>query len=1164
MKLPPRLRLRFGPALLTAIAGISAASAQQRDPATANTPTATKSEDEVITLSPFEVTTDAKGYYAPNSMSGTRFNSKIEDLGTAITVVTKEQMQDFAMTDINDVFLYTASTEGTGTYTDYTVDRNGQVSDNVQNNPNQANRIRGMLSANVSYGNYETQNRMPIDPLIIDGIEVNRGPNANVFGLGNSSGTVNQVPATANLSRNFTRVEGRVDSYGGWRTSIDLNRALLKDKLGIRAQALYQDEEFIRKPSGMKTVRYDGFVKYKPFKYTTISAGYLYYKSYGNRPNFTPPRDYVSYWLQSGKPGWDPVAQVVHVNGQTLGPFTSDASVPDYFTRVSTVSSRSNLFIDQNGLAYWTAPNATNPSSTPPTPAANNQSIRLMQSSAGPGSNGATLGRLSNQPLFTTTASVNNQSIYDWTEFNTAAVNRLMDKSQVYNVQLDQIFINTERHLLAFQAGFFREDSQRYRRTPMGDAGISGQTGQLFIDVNEKLLDGSPNPFFGRPYIGVAEPLTRWTPQRWDTYRAQLGYQLDLRNEKGWLKWLGLQQFTAYDEYKYRITRQYAYRDVLKGDFGWTAPTLAGFGANNGRAVQSNVTGGVQAGANITRGYFRYYVGDNNGGNFDYAPGDFNYGIYPFVWGGYTSVTGGIPNPSSGKFVTEQATLAQYATTDSTGGNNNLQQTIKTPGAVLQSHWLDDRLVTTFGLRKDKVYSKNGYAIPALVNGNSEHDFATDNHWAAGDYRYNQGKTQTSQFVVRPFRGIGIIDRAAESGSGVSKFFAEMARGMTLFYNKSDNFIPQPPAVDLYLNPLPNTTGHGKDWGFWLNFFDNKLVLRVDRYDNKQINARDGDANTVAQRVLRMDLDISSDAYQLYDNAARWVATLHPEYNADQIKTSAIVDYMKMTVDKYDALVTNFRAGTIAATNDINAKGTEVELFYNPTKYWTMSGSVTEGTSQNQNISSAVQNWIDERMPIWTKIVDPLTDTNNGGWVATADNPQHLWWLHNYGGSQTASQNFATFVQAPYSVIKQLEGKSRPSVRKYNFRYTTSVGLQQFTDHHILKNFKVGGAIRWEDKGAIGYYGKDYKALLAANQPITELDASNPIWDKAHTYFDAFVSYKTRLFANKVGTTFQLNVTNLTESGGTLRPIGAFPDGTPNAYRIIDPRIFRFTVTFDL
>jgi hypothetical protein len=43
-------------------------------------------------------------------MSGTRLNSKLEDIGAAITVMTKEQMADFAMLDINDIFLYSVGT----------------------------------------------------------------------------------------------------------------------------------------------------------------------------------------------------------------------------------------------------------------------------------------------------------------------------------------------------------------------------------------------------------------------------------------------------------------------------------------------------------------------------------------------------------------------------------------------------------------------------------------------------------------------------------------------------------------------------------------------------------------------------------------------------------------------------------------------------------------------------------------------------------------------------------------------------------------------------------------------------------------------------------------------------------------------------------------------
>lgn len=161
--------------------------------------------DETISLSPFEVVADATGYFQSNSMSGTRLNSKIEDLGQSITVMTKEQMNDFAMLNINDVFDHMASTEGTSTYSDFVVDRTGAVTDNVAFDPNNANRVRGLGNANIAFNNIATTGRVPVDKLWLDSIELSRGPNANIFGLGNSAGTVNQVPATANMSREIGR-----------------------------------------------------------------------------------------------------------------------------------------------------------------------------------------------------------------------------------------------------------------------------------------------------------------------------------------------------------------------------------------------------------------------------------------------------------------------------------------------------------------------------------------------------------------------------------------------------------------------------------------------------------------------------------------------------------------------------------------------------------------------------------------------------------------------------------------------------------------------------------------------------------------------------------------------------------------------------------------------
>ena len=143
-------------------------------------------------------------------------------------------------------------------------------------------------------------------------------------------------------------------------------------------------------------------------------------------------------------------------------------------------------------------------------------------------------------------------------------------------------------------------------------------------------------------------------------------------------------------------------------------------------------------------------------------------------------------------------------------------------------------------------------------------------------------------------------------------------------------------------------------------------------------------------------------------------------------------------------------------------------------------------------------------------------------------------------------------------MAKANEGKSRPQIRKYRANFSTNFRLTGITDHRILKRFNLGGAARWEDKGAIGYFGvEQYPAI------ITALDRNRPIYDKAHLYVDLFVGYRTRLYSDKIGMTVQLNVRNVQENG-RLQPISAYPNGVANGFRIIDPRQFILTATFDL
>ncbi|HEY5552052.1 MAG TPA: hypothetical protein VIK52_09195, partial [Opitutaceae bacterium] len=95
---------RFAAATLAMLFSLSV-SAQQT--VTTEQATAAADAENVVVLSPFVVTTEKDvGYFAENTLMGSRMNTKVSDLAASITVVTKQQLEDTGALDINDVFLY--------------------------------------------------------------------------------------------------------------------------------------------------------------------------------------------------------------------------------------------------------------------------------------------------------------------------------------------------------------------------------------------------------------------------------------------------------------------------------------------------------------------------------------------------------------------------------------------------------------------------------------------------------------------------------------------------------------------------------------------------------------------------------------------------------------------------------------------------------------------------------------------------------------------------------------------------------------------------------------------------------------------------------------------------------------------------------------------------
>jgi hypothetical protein len=293
----------------------------------------------------------------------------------------------------------------------------------------------------------------------------------------------------------------------------------------------------------------------------------------------------------------------------------------------------------------------------------------------------------------------------------------------------------------------------------------------------------------------------------------------------------------------------------------------------------------------------------------------------------------------------------------------------------------------------------------------------------------------------------------------------------------------------------------------------------------------------------------------------------------------------------------------------MRSTGQELEINYNPTKNWTVSASVTKTQSVNTAVGSAVDDYIAARMPIWTTLEDPrfslvssvpATSTTTGSATYSHTLPgtpaspftvtipiggtaipngsggHLLWWkiagtafqqLGGYNGTNSAETNFLSQVDAPMSVFRALIGRPRPQIREYSAKFSTKYNLAGLSDNKILKNISVGGSLRYASKGSIGFYGLGYTDgmdLTLASNKILQLDANRPIYSKAETYVDLFANYSMKMFHDTVRAKFQLNVKNVGENGGRLQPTQAFFDGRAATYRIIDPRQFVLSASFDL
>ncbi len=218
-----RLPVWAGLAALTAAAALA-------QTASAPSPTPAKAE-EAVQLATFTVTADDdQGYYAPSAISGTRTKTELLNLPMNLNVLTEQFIKDIAATDLVDIVTFTA---GLAAAPATSGDTNGGDTTGFS--------LRG-FGTHVPYRNGFRRLRI-VDTTNISRVEVIKGPSSVLYGTAFAGGSVNYVTKRPVQNRRITELALRLGSYDLFRSEIDVNVPVIRNKLSLRFVGALEDSD---------------------------------------------------------------------------------------------------------------------------------------------------------------------------------------------------------------------------------------------------------------------------------------------------------------------------------------------------------------------------------------------------------------------------------------------------------------------------------------------------------------------------------------------------------------------------------------------------------------------------------------------------------------------------------------------------------------------------------------------------------------------------------------------------------------------------------------------------------------------------------------------------------------------------------------------------------
>ena len=443
-------------------------------------------DDDIFELSPFTIDASKDtGYRAKDSLSGSRLKVNLDDLSVPIDVITPEVMDDFNITQQEDLFDIVSNME----------QRDDSFLSGVYES-GASYRIRGFVGVK-SLRNFVGSN-MTFDRYNSTRFIASKGPNSILFGAGPGGGSVSFFTKRYMLgSKDRTRIGVTVDSFGTVRSELSGTKTLLDDRWGIQYSAFDETRKYEIKPSYESRNGLYLSSTFRAFENTVITGSYESRSESVFRPasHYGTLTDYYTQWDELGSPA---------VLGTGVGNRNSDLELAD--GSIEEGQAWRSWGMEQYGTA---------------------QRLTLIDGQMIDLAGSARTDRTRD------TAETDGQRNFRATEWNrylgpTGLNGGAEVLAEAYDLNVEQKITDDLYLMLAWGKTDSNRDQYQHRLR------------QLYKDPNAYMPDGSTNPHFGEFYTEHSNYNFFDKSNESEALTATLAYQLDLEENN---KFLGKHNF---------------------------------------------------------------------------------------------------------------------------------------------------------------------------------------------------------------------------------------------------------------------------------------------------------------------------------------------------------------------------------------------------------------------------------------------------------------------------------------------------------------------------------------------------------------------------------------------------------------------------------------------